>query len=104
MIEGLVTGSLISALSFALGWYLRAKRLIIVSEQSVKQGLASARQSAHDRAEKANKKYEQEMAQAMNLSIKELREKIGLDIEVPESHTNQQEDDSVNLHRTESPL
>jgi len=86
------------------GWTAREANLIILTEDTIKSGLDSARAEAHRKSEKLSKEFSDKLDSALSGAKREIRDKFGIDNDGPEYDTNQPEDDAINLHRTESPL
>lgn len=86
------------------GWSAREENLVILTEDTIKQGLQSARSAAIKRTEEMTQEFQKKLDAALGGSMKQLKDKIGLDFEVPVGHTDHVEDDSVNLDRKPSRL
>lgn len=82
-----------------IGWFASRRNTVILTEESINQGLALSKKSAKKRMDKAHDDFTKKMDDLMVSVRTELQNKLGLDNQDPRVHTNDETDDGVNISR-----
>jgi hypothetical protein len=89
---------------FYAGWYASRRNTVILTEETINQGLTSAKNSAKKRMEQHQADFDKKMDDMMAGVRVQLGQKLGIDNPQPKVHTNTQSDDSVIITREDRPL
>ena len=87
-----------------MGWYASRRNTVILTEQSINEGLALSKKAAKKRMDDYNAEFKTKIDDLMASTRSQLQNKLGLDNQDPRVHTNTEIDDSVNITREERTL
>ncbi len=87
------------AIGFPVAWYLSRKNTVILTEQSINEGLAISKNAAKKRMDKYQSEFKKQMDGLLASTRTQLEDKLGLDNGDRTPHTNEEADDTVNISR-----
>jgi hypothetical protein len=82
-----------------IGWFASRKNTVILTEQTINEGLSLSKKAAKKRMDDHNTEFKKKIDDLMASTRTQLQNKLGLDNQDPRVHTNDETDDGVNISR-----